>query len=196
MISRKVKHTKRNDLKKKFLIGTLFLIIGIGSSFNVAFADQDIETMLINWFNKQKNNSIELIEAAIMSEKETQMHRLKKELQVEIDNAEQQLNEFTEEEKEKRVNGLRIYTDELVKNLDIDNSKDKARVIEALNKITDKAVEDLEKEVSKKKWNKTAEVKEVEPAKEPPTDIDEKTIEPIKESVSEPQEEVVSGGEE
>lgn len=192
-----MKHTKSNFSKKKFLIGTLFLIIGIGSSFNVAFADQDIETMLINWFNKQKNNSIELIEAAIMSEKETQMQRLKKELQVEIKSAEQQLNYFTEEEKEKRVNALRVHTDELIKNLEISNSEEEAKVINALNKITDKAVEDLEKEVAKKKWNKTAEVKEVDPVKEPLTGIVEKTIEPTKEPITETQEEeIVSGGEE
>lgn len=148
MLSRKEKHNKKGTKKTaKFLVGTLFLSAGIISSINVAFADQDIEAMLINWFNKQKTNSIESIEQAVMTEKETQLKRLKEELQLEIKEAEQELNAFTEAEKEKRVKNLQIYTDELIKNYKIDNFEEKSNITSELDLILQQAKEKMDQAV-------------------------------------------------
>jgi len=154
---------KKAPKRVKLLIGTLFLSIGVGSSISVAFADQDIQGLLTNWFAKQQTHSIETIEHAVMSEKEIQMQRLKEELQVEMDDAKKQLDQFTDQEKQKRVNDLKTHTDELIKNLKIDNSKEKAAIIDQLDKITNDAIKKMDN-VSKTK--KSAE----EPVKEALTD--------------------------
>ena len=145
MNSRKTRHKKKKSvIKNKFLIGTLLLSIGIGSSINVAFADQDIEAMLLNWFDKQKNQSIEKIESAIMSEKELQMQRLKEELQIEIAKAEKELNQFTDKEKKARQQELKKYTNQLIKDFDVDDKAEKERINAELNAIVEKARSEMD----------------------------------------------------
>jgi hypothetical protein len=148
MKSRKEKF-KNKTSRTKLIIGTLVLSIGFGGSFSVAFADQDIQGMLSSWFNKQKTEAIVTIEQAISSEKEIQMQRLKDELRLEIQNAEKELNKFTEMEKEQRILALKSHTDELINNLQIDNSKEKEIIVSKLNKIMQDAFDKMEKEIDK-----------------------------------------------
>lgn len=159
MKSRKEVYQKKAPNKVKLLFGTLFLSIGIGSSISVVFADQDIEGILTNWFNNQKTKSIETIENAIMSEKEIQMQRLKEELQIEMKNAEKELEQYTEQEKEQRINSLKLHTDKLIKGIKIDNTKEKEKIIEKLNIISQDAIDKMEKvSEDKSKDNEKAKV--------------------------------------
>lgn len=65
----------------KFLIGTVFLI-GIGiSSIHVAFAEQDISTLLHQWFDQKKIEAVSTLQTTVGSEKDVQMIRLKEHLQ-------------------------------------------------------------------------------------------------------------------
>lgn len=120
----------------------------------VAFADQDIEGLLSNWFAKQQTKSIETIENAIMSEKEIQMQRLKEELQIEMNDAKKQMDQFTEMEKKRRIHDLKAHTNELIKNIKVDNSKEKEAVINELNKIVNDAIDKMDA-ISAAKMGKT-----------------------------------------
>jgi hypothetical protein len=161
----RIEKFKKNKTSKraKFLVGTLFLSIGVCSSISVAFANQDIESLLVNWFAKQKTESVETIEKSIMSEKEVQMQRLKEELQIEIRDAKQQLDQFTEEEKEKRIIALKTHTDDLIKNIKIDDSAEREAVINELNKIENDAIDKMN-EVSKSKNLENEQNKTIEAA--------------------------------
>ena len=59
--------------KVSILLGALLVSICIGSGMNIAMADQDIETMLINWFNSKQSESNQEIDAAITTEKDQVM---------------------------------------------------------------------------------------------------------------------------
>ncbi|MBM6619136.1 hypothetical protein [Bacillus suaedaesalsae] len=147
MKSRKAKHKGLGTKKVKFLIGAILLSVGIGSSVNVAFADQDIHALLTNWFDKKKVESINEIEQAIMSEKETQKQRLKEQLQVEIQKSEEELQLFTDAEKEARVLALQQYTDALIANFNVDNSNKEEKLSAELDAIVQEAIEKMDKVV-------------------------------------------------
>jgi hypothetical protein len=172
MVSRKEKYKKENISKKaKFLIGSLFLSVGVGSSVNIVFADQDIQSMLKNWFDNQRTASIDQIETAVMTEKETQLQRLKEELQLEIANAEKQLSEFTETEKDKRVKAIQDYADKLIQNIAIDNIGEQTKVTNELDNILSDAISKMDN-VSKEASPKEDTEKTV---KDPSSTIEEST---------------------
>lgn len=145
MKSRKERIQKNNNKKAKVLIGTVLLSAGIASSVSVAFADQNIDAMLTNWFNNKKSESIQKIEQAIMSEKEIQKDRLKEQLQLEIQQSEKELQTFTEEEKQRRVDELKRYTDELIANIDVNNENKEKKIAKELETILQNAEQEMNK---------------------------------------------------
>lgn len=148
MKSCKAKHKGIMGTKKvKFLIGAILLTVGIGSSVNVAFADQDINALLTSWFDKKKAESISEIEQSIISEKEIQKQRLKEQLQLEIEQSEVELQAFTEEQKAARILALQQYSDTLIANFDIDNSKKEEKISGELEAIVQEAIEKMDKVV-------------------------------------------------
>lgn len=155
MLSRKVKFKTKKQSKLKLSIGVLFLTAVVLGNIGVAFADQDISSLLTNWFSKKGTESVSTIEKAIMTEKEQQKQRLKEELQLEIDKSSKQLQQFTEDEKEKRIQGLRDYADQLAANINVDNSKEKQKVIDEMDSIIQKAINELDKVDRNKKDSST-----------------------------------------
>jgi hypothetical protein len=181
MKSRKVTFTKKKTTTRaKLLFGTLFLSIGIGSSITIAFADQDIHGLLGNWFAKQQTKSVETIEKAILSEKELQMQRLKEELQIEMNDAEQQLFQFTEKEKQQRIKNLKHYTDKLIKNLKIDNTEEEAAIINELDTIYNEAIQRMDSIGKPQQHEKTSatETSTENPKQESIVEIEEQEQEP------------------
>lgn len=147
MVSRKEKmkpNQREIHLKLKILIGVLFLSLMVGSSIGVAFADSDINGLMTNWFNKKSNESIDSIEQAIMTEKETQKQRLKEELQRELVSSQKKLDEFTEEEKNKRVEAIKDYADKLIADMQIDNSNQELEVQKQLDSIVENSMDEME----------------------------------------------------
>src|SRR5690606_18806039 len=65
----------------------LLLTIALGNSMNKAFAGQDIQSMLMSWFDSKKNSSIEQIDQAITTEKERLMVELREAISAEIQRA-------------------------------------------------------------------------------------------------------------
>ncbi|MFD2044764.1 hypothetical protein ACFSTA_07585 [Ornithinibacillus salinisoli] len=128
----------------KIVVGALFLIVVLGSSFTIVFADQDIGAMLTGWFDRKTEESIGEIEEVVWNEQENQTNRLKEELRLAIDAAEQQLDEFVEAEKKQRVEELERYSDELVNEMDIDNSALESEIQAELDRILNEAKDEME----------------------------------------------------
>lgn len=150
MITRKEKFKKNSkQLKVKILIGVLFLIVSIGGGMGVVFADSDINGLMTNWFSKKGTESISSIEQAVMTEKDKQKERLKQELQIELQKSQEQLSSFTEEEKEKRIQEVRDYADQLIANLKIDNSGKKQGIINQFNTVVEQAKASMDQLASK-----------------------------------------------
>ncbi|MFS0821455.1 hypothetical protein [Bacillus sp. 1P02SD] len=141
MDCRKEKFKKRKPSKQmKFLVCALFLSFGIASSINIAFANENIQLMLQNWFNQQKANSIGIIESAIMSEKERQVMLLKEEVQKKINDAEQQLAEFTETEKEARIRTIQTHANQLIQNMTINTIEEQTAITTQLDYVLTEAI--------------------------------------------------------
>jgi hypothetical protein len=145
MVSRKEKHKTKDQRKFKLLIGVLLLTFAVLGNIGVAFADQDINSLLASWFNHKGTESVNQIDQAITTEKEQQEQRLKEELQLEIENSSKQLQQFTAEEKEKRVQAIKTYADQLAAKITVDNSKEKQKILDEMDSIIQKAMKDLDK---------------------------------------------------
>ncbi|SET08820.1 hypothetical protein SAMN05216389_105119 [Oceanobacillus limi] len=124
----------KSRLSKAVFISILVCII-IGGSFNVVVAKQDIQSLLNNWFNQQKTESITEIEQAITDEQGKQTERLRKEIQFEIERVRNEINEFTMKEKEKRVLALQSYADKLIANFEPSEPGDKKAIESQLDQI-------------------------------------------------------------
>ncbi|WP_019153530.1 hypothetical protein [Robertmurraya massiliosenegalensis] len=124
-----------NLKSKKFLVGALFLILIVGSSVNVAFAGQDIHSLLSSWFQTERSNSIAEIEEAVAIEQEIQTERLKEELRLGIENAERQLENYTDKMKANSISEIQKHADQLVNSIEIDQSEEKNNVTSQLEAI-------------------------------------------------------------
>ncbi|MEH7439307.1 hypothetical protein V7182_17680 [Neobacillus drentensis] len=144
-MSRKEKYKPKKHFRIKLLIGVLLLSSTIVGNIGIAFADQDIHSLLSNWFNQKGQESIRTIETAIMTEKEQQKVRLKEELQSELTNSAQLMDQFTEEEKQKRIQALQEYADQLIENMKLDNDKEKQRIVAEMDQVIQKAIKELDK---------------------------------------------------
>ena len=125
------------------VVGALFLSISISSGVKSAFAGQDINSLLTNWFNTKKTESINQIDKAITSEKDVLMTELRTAIQAEIKLTEEELAEVTQTEIDIRVNNLRGYADELLENLTVDSSDDKVEITSNLDAIFEQALEQM-----------------------------------------------------
>lgn len=145
-MSRKVSSKKKSHFILKILIGVLLLSGAIVGNIGVAFADQDINSLLTNWFNQKGQESISTINNAIMTEKEQQKIRLKEELQSELSNSAQLLEQYTKEEKQKRILELRQYADKLIEDMRLEhNQAEKQRIAAEMDKEIQKAIKELDK---------------------------------------------------
>lgn len=145
-MTREDKYKKKNHFSLKLLIGVLLVSLTIVGNIGVAFADQDINSLLTNWFNKKGQESISTIENAIATEKEQQKIRLKEELQSELKNSAQLLEQYTEEERQKRILDLQQYADKLIEDMKLENNQaEKQRIAADMDKEIQKAIKELKK---------------------------------------------------
>lgn len=142
MISRKERNNKRTS-KSSLLVKTCIVGVFMFSSTSLAFANQDLNGLLTNWFEKKGNESIQLIDEVISNERDNQTHRIKEELQKELRKSEEDLAKFTKHEIDTRVKELRKHADQIIKNLSIDNKEEKAQLISHLDKIVSQAVSEM-----------------------------------------------------
>lgn len=186
MGSRVEKYKKKRKTKKNIvLIGAVILTLGIGSGMKTTFADADVSTMLINWFNNQKSDSIREIDTAITAEKEILLADLKIQLKAEMDAAESDLDQFTEQVKSERIASLREYASTLVANIDIDNSEQQAAITSNINSIVENAIAQMNGAATTVPETVVVTVPE-SPAKIEPVEVPETKPEPISETVPAP----------
>lgn len=113
---------KKKTAFVKVLITMITMVVIMGGTLTVSFANEDLNAVLTKWFDDKRENAIVHIKEAVSSEKEIQKERLKAALKEEMDAAEVEMNQFTAAEKERRVQNIRNYADQLIQGIDIDNS--------------------------------------------------------------------------
>jgi len=124
----------------KFLIGIVFLLVVGISSLDVVFAEQDISTLMDQWFDQKKSEALVSVQSSVSSEKEAQMVRLKQHLQSEMERAEKEMQLFEEEQIRISVKNLREHTEHLISTIKIDNAAEKQAAINRLHQIYNEAV--------------------------------------------------------
>lgn len=141
----KKKLKKPNEILRKVLLlsAVLLVTVALGSGMNKVWANQDIQSLLTNWFQGKKTESIQQMEHAITSEKELLMDELRAALQEEMKKAEEELARYTEEETAKRVQELQEYAAGLMANIQIDTTAKKAEISADLDAALASAMEQL-----------------------------------------------------
>lgn len=120
---------KGGIFRKAIIILFLFLIgLSAGGGLNKAFADQDIQSRLTDWFDKRKSESISEMDEAITAEKKRLMNQLRVELQLETQRARVLLAQHTAAETAQSINELQKYAAELAAGIHVSNDAEKAAV--------------------------------------------------------------------
>ncbi|SHG16642.1 hypothetical protein [Ornithinibacillus halophilus] len=144
MKSRKETHKKNHfSTKLKVLITSILFIITVLSSFGMAFANEDIQSLLTNWFTDQREVAIESIESAIMTEKDQQKVALQSYIKEAIQSSEKEIKQFTEEEKKRRVQEIKSHAQTLMNNFEVNNKEEKSQIQSEFDAILKRAMEDL-----------------------------------------------------
>lgn len=144
MMSKSEIHRKTYRKKRKWLLGAVVLIVFFGGSLNVVFADENIQSVLTNWFDQKKTASISEIEEAIDAEQQKQTVRLQEALRPEIEKLNEQLNAFTDQEKEKSIQVIQGHADQLIANIDLNGAEEKEKVVAELKQIIQEAKAKME----------------------------------------------------
>ncbi|PUB09840.1 hypothetical protein [Paenisporosarcina sp. OV554] len=214
MLSRSDRYKKQKKKRRLLQVfGALIISVSIGSGVTTVNADQDISSLLTNWFNGKQSASIQEIDKAITAEKELLKLELKEALKAEMQAAEHELDTFTVAEKNARIASLNKYAEELIAKINIDNSAEKAKVTNELNAIIANAIKNMdavkispatpkpkpEKPKENSKPKQTPEPPPVtepvpEPVIEPPVavPVPEPVTEPVQPPVAEPTPEPVT----
>lgn len=121
---------KKGGIFRKAIIILFLLLIGLsaGGGLNKAFADQDIQSRLTDWFDKRKSESISEMDVAITAEKKRLMNQLRVELQLETQRAQVQLAQHTAGETAQSIKELQKYAAELAAGIHVSNDAEKAAV--------------------------------------------------------------------
>ena len=168
------KKKKINSMKKvKFLIGAVLLIGILGSGVSIAFAKQDVQSLLTNWFTSKRGAAVEEIKDAIENERDIQIDRIKEQLQQEIQQASQYIDSFTIAEKDRRTSNLRSYADELINSIGIDKAAGESSIQSELDSIYEEAIREMEKAVQGGVPGNTPEVAVPQPTPAPETNLSE-----------------------
>ena len=145
MLSRSERYKLQKKKRRLFQVfGALIISVTISSGVTTANADQDISSLLTNWFNGKQTQSIQEIDKAITAEKELLKVELKEALKAEMKGAKAELDNFTAAEKNDRIASLNKYADELIAKINIDNTKEKEKVTDELNKIIEQAIKKMD----------------------------------------------------
>lgn len=128
-------HVSKKTVLIKMVIAFFSVIVIMAGTLTVSFANEDLNVVLNKWFDEKRMNAIVHIKEGISTEKDTQKIRLQEELKKEMAIAENELDQFTEAEKRRRIQNLRAHTDQLISQIDIDNSSVEQQLVDQLNTI-------------------------------------------------------------
>lgn len=128
----------------KIIVSCLLFIGIIGSSVVFVFADEDISSLLTNWFQQKTSSIISDLDEEIEQEQKSQALRIEEELTELVKDAEDDLIQFTEKEKQKRIKQLKEYADEIIQSFEVDPRDDMDEMITEFDAILEKAKEEME----------------------------------------------------
>lgn len=128
----------------RILMSCLLFIGIISSSVIIVFADNDIPSLLKNWFHQKTETMMGEISEEIKSEKNKQTVRLEKELIAIINKAEEDLISFTNKEKETKLEQLRNYADKIIDEFEVDHEAEMEELVNGFEEILTKAKNDLD----------------------------------------------------
>ncbi|MET3575008.1 hypothetical protein ACFFIY_04870 [Bhargavaea ullalensis] len=171
--------------KRLVLVIGFCLCVMFGSGVGTALAGQDAGTMLENWFNGKRSQSVNEIDGAITAEKERLMGELRLKLNESIGSAANELDAFTAAEKQRRVKALNDYAASLMAGIGQGNADwGKDSYLADVQKAVDKAIQEIDKAAEKAKKNAeknkgkeqvpaavTEPVKQESPADQKPADL-------------------------
>lgn len=99
------------------------------------FANQNIQSLLIGWFQKERDITISHLEKEISAEKEKQMEILKAEVARRLVQADKELGDFTEIEIEIRRAALEKYTMELIEATEFHSEEERRNFRQEVDEI-------------------------------------------------------------
>lgn len=142
------KNVPSNVSKKKkskfkiifFVVSLLFVSVIYGKHTS---ADKDVESMLTNWFQKQQAESFQGMASVLNGEKERLLQDLSLELKNDMGQTKKELNQYSQEEVQKRVAELRNYTEQLKRNIQNGSGNENTETFAQLDAIMEKAIQDL-----------------------------------------------------
>ncbi|KMJ56825.1 hypothetical protein AB685_20100 [Bacillus sp. LL01] len=111
---------RMTSYRRLFFVAFMIMALLFTAELKTTFASSNIQALLTNWFEGQKQESINSLEEVIVNEKEVQMAILKQEIAVKLSNADKELADFSSQEAEKRKAELRSYTEELIRSVEFD----------------------------------------------------------------------------
>jgi hypothetical protein len=126
--------------KFKVLFFALIMSLTIG---NIAFANQDIGAMITNWFNNEKAQSYSKLDQQINAEGELLINSLVKDVQTEMVTTQNNLNQYTNDEADKRIVELRRYAAELKEKIKAENGGKESEVTLYLDGVLEEAISQL-----------------------------------------------------
>lgn len=145
MLSRSERYKKQKKRRRLIQVfGALIISVSISTGVTTANADQDISSLLSNWFNLKQDESTKEIGNAITIEKNRLKVKLEEDLRLEIKSAKAELDLFTEAEKKERIASLNKYAEELAAKINIDNTEEKEKVTKEFNKIIKQAIKKMD----------------------------------------------------
>lgn len=130
--SRLAQSSKNKRMKQRVLVGIVSVSALVTLSMSVAFADVDLEAKIKAWADKQTSAAISSLNTAIQSETEIQKRRLQEELQVRLDRQASELSAFTENEKQKQLDTIRQYANDLLANASFSNTAEENQLKEQI----------------------------------------------------------------
>ncbi|UJF32988.1 hypothetical protein [Paenibacillus hexagrammi] len=125
--------------KRKIVAGFVSLTAIVAATTSVSYADVDIAASLNAWFNKKTEIILQSLDESMKSETEKQKNMLKKELQQRLNRSSQELEGFTEEQKQLRIQAIQQYAQELVDKMDVKTEVDRQQIEEKLLLIENSA---------------------------------------------------------
>jgi hypothetical protein len=140
MMPRKKTHSKK---KKKFLVGLVSLSTMAILTMNVSFADEDIQAKLQNWYETKAQAALKNIDLSVRNEVEVQKERLREEVQLKMKKSSDEMDKFTENQKQLHIDAIRKYSDGLISQIEFSNEEEKENLLKQLSQIQKNAEQEM-----------------------------------------------------
>lgn len=137
--SRTTALSKRTKTKKRLMVGIVSLSAMVAVTSSLSFADVDLKGKVKSWADKTATNAITTLDTSIAEESQRQQDRLKEELQAALDAQAAELQTYTDEQKQKYIQAIRDYADQLLSSQTFSTQEDEQQISAKLDQILSSA---------------------------------------------------------